>query len=162
MPAKVVNGARAVVHIADASSNTVTPIGIWNNFSYSVTYDVQPVFLLGRYSAAELNTTAVEPVAITAQGWRTINHGPYLDGKLPNIKDLLTQEDLLLTVFDRQTGQFIAKISDCKPTGVSTTLSAKQLQETTTTYVGLLLDDGDLGHDPINEAASAVNLPPQT
>ena len=161
MAAKTVHGARAVVHIADPNSNTVRPIGIWNNFSYSVTYDVSPVNILGRFTAAELVTTGVEPVTITAQGFRMIDHGPYVDGRLTNLKDLLTQESLYLTVFDRQSGRMIAKISGCKPTGMSTTLSAKQLQETTTTYVGLIYDDDDL-HPANAEAPSATDLPPTT
>ena len=45
-------------------------------------YSIQ--YILGLYSAAELTTTGVEPVSITAQGWRVIDHGPYdVDCRVP-------------------------------------------------------------------------------
>lgn len=156
MAAKVMSGARAKVAIVDPATGQAKVVGIWNNFSYSVNHDVQPAFILGRYSAAELSTTGVEPVSITAGGWRVIDHGPYADGKLTNVKDLLTQEYLVLSVIDRQSGKKIATIHGCLPTGFSSGLSARQLQESTNTYMGLLLDD----ESTVNtEAASAADLP---
>jgi len=146
MPPKVVHGARAIVSITDNTTGKTKPVGIWNNFSYQVTYDVQPAFILGRFSAAELITTGVEPVSITAQGWRVIGHGPFAEGRLTNVKDLLQQEYLILTVHDRQNpdpNAIIARIRGCLPTGTSSTLSAKQLTESTNTYLGLLMDDED-------------------
>ena len=117
---------------------------------------MQPSFILGRYSAAELTTTGVEPVAITAQGWRVVDHGPMLEGGFTNVKDLLTQEYLLLQVFDRQTKKYVANIRGCLPTGFSSTVSAKQLQENTNTYLGLLMDDESMQN---NEASDAADLP---
>jgi hypothetical protein len=156
MPPKVMSGARAKVAIVDPNTGKAQVVGIWNNFSYSVNYDVQPAFILGRYSAAELDTTGVEPVSITAGGWRVVNHGPFVDGKLTNVKDLLLQEYLVLTVVDRQTGAQIATIKGCLPTGFSSGLSARQLQETTNTYMGLLMDDESTTN---TETSSAANLP---
>lgn len=156
MAAKIMHGARAKVFMVDPVLGQAVVVGIWNNFSYQVTYDVQPAFILGRFSAAELTTTGVEPVSITAQGWRVVNHGPFKTGRLTNIKDLLNQEYLLLQVYDRQTKQYVASIRGCLPTGTSSTVSAKQLQESTNTYLGLLLDDEDTEN---NEAADAADLP---
>jgi hypothetical protein len=156
MAAKTMNGARAKVAIVDPATGQALTVGIWNNFSYSVNHDVQPAFILGRFSAAELVTTGVEPVSITAGGWRVINHGPYADGKLTNVKDLLTQEYLVLTVIDRQTGKNIATIHGCLPTGFSSGLSSRQLQESTNTYMGLLMDDESTQN---TEASSAADLP---
>lgn len=156
MPPKVMHGARAKVSIFDPSTGLAKIVGIWNQFSYNVTYDVQPSFILGRFSAAELTTTGVEPVAITAQGWRVVDHGPFVEGRLTNLKDLLFQEYLLLTVHDRQTGKAVATIRGCLPTGTSSTASAKQLQESTNTYLGLLMDDESTQN---NEAADATDLP---
>lgn len=150
------SGARAKVSIYDPTTGLAKLVGIWNNFSYSVNYDVQPAFILGRYSAAELNTVGVEPVSITAGGWRVVDHGPFADGRLTNLADLLTQEYLELAVIDRQSGKTIAKIHGCLPTGFSSGLSARQLQESTNTYMGLLLDD----ESTVNtEASSASDLP---
>ena len=157
-PPKVMHGARAIVSIYDPVRGTSKPVGIWNNFSYNVSYDVASVFILGRYSAVELVTTGVEPVSITAQGWRVIGHGPFQEGRLPNVKDLLTQEYLTLTVHDRQSADptaIVARINGCLPTGFSSTLSSKQLQESTNTYMGLLMDDESVANA---EAADAANF----
>lgn len=155
MAAKVVHGARAKVFIVDGSGNARV-VGIWNNFSYGVTYDVQPAFILGRFSAGDLVTTAVEPVSITAQGWRVVDHGPWVEGGLSNIKDLLNQNFLLLQVYDRQTKKFIASVRGCLPTGTSSGASAKQLMELTNTYLGLLMDDESVAN---NEASDAASIP---
>jgi hypothetical protein len=156
MPPKVMHGARAKVFLVDPTLGAAVVVGIWNNFSYNVSYDVQPAFIIGRFSAAELITTGVEPVSITAQGFRVVNNGPFKTGRLTNVKDLLNQEYLLLQVWDRQTKQYVANIRGCLPTGTSSTVSAKQLQESTNTYVGLLMDDEDTEN---NEAADAADLP---
>lgn len=155
MPPKVMHGARAKVFMVD-STGVARVVGIWNSFSYNVTLDVQPSFILGRYSAAELTTTGVEPVAITAQGWRVVDHGPMREGGITALDQLLFQEYLLLQVWDRQTKKFVANIRGCLPTGFSSTVSAKQLQENTNTYLGLLMDDESVTN---NEASDAADLP---
>jgi hypothetical protein len=150
------HGARAKVSIYDPTTGQAKVVGIWNSFDYRVDYDVQPSFILGRFSAAELTTTGVEPVVINAQGWRVVDHGPFVEGRLTNIKDLLTQEYLVLTVIDRQTQQAIATIRGCLPTGMSSGVSAKALQESRNTYLGLLMDD----ESTVNaEAPDAADLP---
>jgi len=68
---KVLHGARAVLWIG------TTPVGIFNNVSYGVTYDISPVFLLGRTGAAELAYTGMEVVQVTANGFRILQHGPF-------------------------------------------------------------------------------------
>lgn len=150
---KVMSGARAIVNILDKNTGLPKAVGIFNSFSYGVTYDVQPAYILGRFSAAALDYTAVEPVNITAGGWRVIGHGPHTEGLLPNLKDLLTTEQITLIVVDRATNKKVASISGCRPTGYSTAVSARQLQEMTNTYMGLLVDD----EDTINEEAAGSN-----
>lgn len=156
MPPKTLSGARCKVFMLDRNTGETFLVGIWNSFSYSVSHDVQASFILGRFSAAELSTTGVEPVNITAQGWRVVNAGPFAKARLTNVKDLLTQEYLKLFVIDRQTGLEVATIEYCLPTGTSSTVSSKQLQESTNTYLGLLLEDESTEN---SEAASAADLP---
>lgn len=156
MAPKVIHGARAQVAIVDPTTGKARVIGIWNQFSYRVDFDVQSVYILGRFTAAELTTTGVEPVVITAQGWRIIDHGPVVEGGMTAIQNLLTQEYIVLKVFDRQSGKAIATIHGCVPTGFSSGVNAKTLQESTNTYLGLLMDDETVQN---NEAASASNLP---
>ena len=61
-------------------------VGIWTTFSYSVAFDVVPSFILGRYTPAALTTTGVEPVAITAGGWRVVNNSFFKVGGIPDLK----------------------------------------------------------------------------
>ena len=154
MPQKTMHGARAKVFIVDPATGAARLVGIWNQFSYHVTFDVQPSYILGLYPAAELTTTGVEPVSITAQGWRVIDHGPYVEGGIPDLKSLLFQEYLLLQVWDRQTKKVMANIRGCLPTGLSATVSAKQLMDSTNTYLGLLMDDESVINNPAADAAS--------
>lgn len=156
MPPKTMNGARALVYMTDRNTGETFLVGYWNSFGYTVNYDVQPTWILGRYSAAELSTTGVEPVSITAGGWRVVDNGPFKRGRLTNVKDLLTQEYLKLEVVDRQTGKKIATIENCLPTGTTSTLSAKALTDSNNTYIGLLLDDESTDNA---EASTAADLP---
>lgn len=140
MPAKVFHGARALFQIMDPLTGPKI-LGIFQNVSYALTYDVSPAYVLGRYSAAELGYTAMEPVQVTATGWRVINHGPHADSKVPHLQDLLLHEYIELQVLDRQTNLPIAKIHSCRPTGYSETITNRQLADITVTFVGLLVDD---------------------
>jgi hypothetical protein len=143
---KVVSGARAKVAIVDPATGKANVIGIFNNVSYSLQYGTQAVYILGRYSPSEIDYTHMEPVQLTLGAWRSVGHGPHQDGKVPNLVDLLTHEYLEMAVIDRQLeagggdGR-IAKIRKIRPTGYSTTLSARQLTEYTITAVGILIDD---------------------
>jgi hypothetical protein len=155
-PPRVFHGARAKVSIFDPVLGTARLIGIWNSFDYAVTYDVQPSFILGRYSAAELTTTGVEPVVIHAQGWRVVDHDAFTEGRLSNIKDLLAEEYLVLSVIDRTTKKTVATIRGCRPTGESETASAKALQTLRMSYLGLLMDTETTTS---SEASDASDLP---
>ena len=160
-PPKVMSGARAKVGVHDPLSGETKFIGIFSNASYGVNYDVQPAFILGRYSAAEIDYTAVDVVNLTCSGWRVIGHGWHKDGRLPRVQDLMLHEYLTFVVVDRQQealGQAagIAKINHVRPTSASGGFSARQLSEANFTYVGLLTED----EDTINtEHSSAADLP---
>lgn len=156
MAAKVMSGARAKFAILDPATGQATVMGIFNNVSYGLTFDAQPAFILGRFSAAEIDYTAQEPVQITASGWRVVGHGAHAHAKVPNLKDLLKHEYISLTIIDRQTNKKIATIHNVRPTGYSTTISSRQLEEISVTFMGLLVDD----EDTVNaEDPSASNLP---
>lgn len=158
-PPKVMSGARAKIGF---SVNGVTSfVGIYNNFSYGVTYDVAPAYILGRYTAASLDYTSVEIVQCSASAYRVIKHGPHVEGRLPSIKDLLDHNTIEIVVFDRVTSpgagnKPIATIRNVRPTGYSTALSARQLEEMTMTYVGILVDDEDTTNA---EVAGSTELP---
>lgn len=165
---KVMSGARAKVAIVDPQTDEATVVGIFNQCSYGLTFDQQPVYILGRYSAAEIEYTGQEVVGITCSGWRVVGNGPHNLGKdgakagVPNLFDLLTHEYIELTVIDRQTESSdpnkarIAKFRKVRPTGYSTTISAKQLEDITISFVGILVDDENTTN---TETPNAANLP---
>jgi len=156
-PPRVLHGARAVVRIAGAGANAGVPVGIFSSFSYGLSYDVQPVYILGRYSAAELGYTGMEPVRCTATGWRIVKNGPHVSAKMPRLQDLMFHEYIQIDVLDRQTGEVIAKIRDVRPETYASTITSRQLTELTHTFVGLLVDDESTTN---NESAGANDLPP--
>ena len=137
---KVMSGARAKFGFIEPGQPAEYK-GIFNNVSYGLTFDTQPAYVLGAYAPVEIDYTAQEPVQITASGWRVIEHGAHVDGKVPNLMDLLRHEYLTLTILDRQTNKTIAKFKNVRPTGYSTTLSARNLEEVTVTFIAIKVDD---------------------
>lgn len=140
-PPKVVHGARCQVIIADPNTGTAGVVGLFNSISYGMSYDVQDVFLLGRVSADETVTTAQETVNVTCSGFRVVGQGAHKGAHLTALQDVLTAEYLQLAVYDRQTNQLIAKISSVRPTGFSTTINARQLEEISVSFKGILVGD---------------------
>lgn len=157
MAGKVMSGARAKLGIVDPLTGVVRYVGIFNNVSYGLNYDAQPAYILGRYSPAEIDYTAQEPVNVTASGWRVIDHGAHAEGRVPALSELMTAEYLTLTIVDRQDPtRNIATIRNVRPTGYSTSISARNLEEITVNFVGIYVDD----ENTINsEHHTAMELP---
>jgi hypothetical protein len=151
---KVLSGARAKLGIM--SGDKVDFVGIFNNVSYGMTLDAQPAYILGRYGPAEIDYTAMEPVRISCTGWRVVHHGAHVDAKIPNLKDLLTHEYLTLVIVDRQTNAAIATFRQVRPVSYDTTINARNLNEITCTFMGILVDDEDTENA---ETANAADLP---
>lgn len=154
-------GARALFGTFNPHTGRTTPLGIFNNVSFGLTYDVQPIYILGKFAPAETVYTSQEPVSITCSGWRVIDHGPHVDGQMPKLADLLNSQYLSLSVMDRQRmaggkdGR-IAKFEQVRMTGYSTTVSARQTQEVTCTFMAILVSDESVTN---NEHPSAATLP---
>jgi hypothetical protein len=151
---KTFTGARAVVSVNGSA------VGIISNFSYGVTDDIQPTYILGRYSPAELVYTAQEPVRCTATGWRVYGFGPHVSMKMPRLQDLLGNPSIEITVKDRQNpnGPPVAVIRGAMPESYSSTIASRTLTEITHTFVAMLCDDessGSGGH----ESVGATDLP---
>ena len=158
-PPKVFHGARAIFQILDPNTGIPTTVGIFDNCSYSMTYTVQPAFILGRFSAAELGYTAQEPVNITCSGWRVVGHGPYADAHVPHLQDLLLADYITMQVVDRQTGNPIATFESVRPTGYNTSIQARQLESMTLNFVGLLIDDESGDNTESVTPVPAADLP---
>ncbi len=158
-PPKVMTGARAQVSLINPSTNVSEIVGTFMNFAYGVVYDVQAAFILGRYGAAALEYTAMEPVNITAGAWRVYKAGPYAKHGIPKLQDLINFNDLTIMITDREnpTGDPIAVIRNIKPTGFTTNLTNRQMEEMTCAYMGLLVDEE--GQDASDEGGGASSLP---
>ena len=155
MPAKVLSGARAKLGFYDGQN--VNYVGIFSDISYGVTYDVQPAWILGRYSAAELDYTAMEVVHITANGFRIVDHGWFQDAMFPSLSQLMDANYMTMSVLDRQTNKEVARIDYVRPVAATGGFSARQLSTSTHTYMGLLVNDESQPDN--NESPGAMSLP---
>lgn len=162
MPGKVISGARAKLGIYDPATAKTSVKGIFNNVTYNFTYDVQPAYIIGRYGPAELDYTAMEVVNITCSGWRVFGHGAHVEAAVPRVQDLMLSDYITLALIDRQTeeqgggdGRF-ATITSVRPTGYSSTISARGLVEVTITFAGIMLSDESTNNA---ESATSTSLP---
>lgn len=136
--ADTMTGARAMVNIGDRT------VGIFSNVSWDFPIDVQTINILGRYDAVENVITGLEPIRVTCTGWRVVGRGPHdpLGAKVPKLQDLLFNEDITLSIYDRQdSSRPILVVTGCRSAGYSGGLSAKSAAELTVTYIGLVAQD---------------------
>lgn len=116
-------------------------VGIFNSVNYSVRYDATPIHILGRFSPAEIVLSGAEPVSVSATGWRVVDSGPYKVAGLSKLQDLLNNEDITLSIFDRQSGAEIMTVVGVRATGFSTSITNRGVQEVTVDFMGLRLSD---------------------
>lgn len=121
-----------------------------------MTYDIQPAFILGRYTCASLDYTAVEPVQVNMSGYRVVDHGPHADGHLPKVQDLLNATYCQLVCVDRQTLKEVAVIRDMLIGGYSGGFAARQLSQLSMSGTGIVVADESSEN---YEAADAASLP---
>ncbi len=145
---KVMSGARAKLNIVDPNTGSTHAVGLFSNVSYHLTYETAPAFVLGRFAAVEVDYTSMDLIPITASGFRVIEHGPWVEAGLPKLQELLLSEYLTLDIFDRQAEALgdtaakpIAHFNNVRCTGFSTTISARNLEEITCSFVALTMDD---------------------
>lgn len=152
MSGKIVHGARAQVILGGKT------IGIFTDCSFGSVYDIQPAFVLGRFSPAELDYVAAEPIGISATGWRVVDHGPFTEegGNMPTLQDLLVAEDMVFALYDRQTGKLLARVVGVKHGGFNTSVANRQLESMSLNFVGLRLSDESAEN---MEAPGASELP---
>lgn len=147
---RVMNGARAVLWVDGKK------VGIFNQVSYGLTYNAQPVDIMGRYNPAEIAITHQEAITVTAQGWRIINAGPHAVAAVPRLQDLLNHADISLTITDRQNPKTpVLKVDGVRPTGYQTSINSRGLQELSVTFMGIVAEDESGG----GAEADAVDLP---
>ncbi|HUM43573.1 MAG TPA: hypothetical protein PKI14_11570 [Fervidobacterium sp.] len=130
-------------------------VGLFSSISYGVNYDVQPSFILGRYSAAELTYTGQDVVSVNATGFRVVENGAYKAAGLPKLQELMNHSEISLAIYDRQTGKQIMTVIGVRPVGFSTGQSARSISDFSVNFLGRIFSDesGDQG-----EATGASNL----
>lgn len=133
--AKTMHGARAQLMIDGVI------IGIFTNVSYGVTYDANPIYTLGAFSAQEIVLTGMEPIGISASGFRVVDNGPYAVASFARLQDLLNNEDFTISLFDRQSGKHIMTTVGCRAVRWSTTVAARGIQDLQVEFQGLVLSD---------------------
>lgn len=154
--AKTMHGARAKLAIVSGTDFKV--VGLFSNVSYGVTYDMQPIYILGKHAPAEIVPTGQEAVTVTATGFRIVDNGPHVAGKVPKLQDLLNHEDLGLAIIDRQTGRTIMQVFNVRPTGYQTTVGARGVQEITVNFIGIRIQDesGDQSETAGEQSATDI------
>jgi hypothetical protein len=152
MVAKTFTGARAIVKV----DNEV--VGMFDSVNYTVNVSAEPIFTLGRFSAAEIVPTAYEAVQANCSGFRIINQGVHVLPKMPKLQDLLNLEGVTLAIEDRQgkAEGSIFEMTNCVPVSYSGGVNGKATSRIQITYLGIKATDesGDQ-----NESAGATNLP---
>ncbi len=162
MAGKVITGARAKVYLTQNGVKSL--VGIFTNVSYGVTYDAQPAFILGRFSAAEIDYTAAEVIQISASGWRVYGRAPTVAAAnggpgMPKLQDLLHAEYSEFEIFDRgqdASAKPAMKVVGVRHLGADGGFTARQLSEMSLKFMGLRLSDEN--GDPSVEGPGATDL----
>lgn len=142
-PARTMTGARAQLIVTDPKG-VGKVVGIFSNVSWGMALDVQDIYILGRYSAAETVYTAHETVNVSATGYRVVGAGAHVSARVPNLSELMNHEYLQLSIFDRQTNVMTAKIHQVRPTGYTTSVNARGVEEITINFRGILVDEENI------------------
>lgn len=140
--AKSLTGASVKLYIENPKSGTVNLAGIFSSASYGVNYGLEPVYVLGRYNAAEIAYTSMDTITITCNGFRVADDGPYANtASVPQLQDLLTHQDHSLSLVDRKTNEVIMVVTGCRPQSWSSNSSSRALQDLSVTFVGTVFSD---------------------
>lgn len=133
--AKIFTGARAVLKINGKT------VGLFSNCSWSIRQGKEPAFILGRYNPAEITPTSQEPVRMSLTGYRVVDAGPYAVASATLLKNLLTEEDFSIAIFDRQTNKFIFTADGCRVEGWSSGAAARGVSDLRVDVIGLKGED---------------------
>ena len=150
--AKTMVGARAKIFVDNVL------VGLFDSCDYSVSIGTEPIFLLGRYSAAEIVPTSYEIVTLNCSGFRIIGNGGHILPKVPKLQDLLNLENITISVTDRQGAACTEPIlvaQNCIATSYGTGYSAKSTSRIRITYQGTAVHDESGAQDE----GDATNLP---
>lgn len=132
---KTFHGARALLYIGHAGKTQLS--GVFHNCSYTVTYDVAPAYILGKFQPGELVYTAQEPVQVQCGAFRVVGNGPHGTMGVPKVQDLLNAEEVTVTIVDRVTDKILMTVTGCRPTGHSANFQSRSLTDLSVQMMGI-------------------------
>jgi hypothetical protein len=137
MAGKVITGGRAIVKVAGEV------VGIFESCSYNVNLGTEAIHILGRFAPTEIAVTSSEAVTLQCTGFRVAGNGVHKLPKFPKLQDLLSLEDVTITVVDRQAGNNLLVASGCKPTSHNGNFNSRATSRITINYTGIKASDED-------------------
>lgn len=150
MTGTILNGSLAVIKV----DNKV--VGIFDSCTYTVTMGTEAVHVCGRSSPAEVSITSQEAVSVQCTGFRLVEFSAYTLPMAPKLQDLLSLEDVTISITDRSTGKNVLIVSGCKVSGHSGGVHAKSLSRISISYIGTKVEMEDSSQQ---EAPNSVDLP---
>jgi hypothetical protein len=147
-PISALVGARAKLYINGSL------VGVFTTCSYSVTIDTQPIYILGRYNAAEQVITGQGLVEIDVSGLRCVDRSPYVVASVPKLQDLLGGgNEIQISIVDRQSGRAVLTALGCRATTYSSSTSARGVYDLSVHFSGVTLwDESDTAAQEDNGA----------
>jgi hypothetical protein len=138
-PSKIMTGARALIYVGGKQ------IGFFSSCEWSYQLRVEPAYILGRYSVAELTYTDAEVVTVRCAGFRPFdgkeNYGPHqtLSGAsklVPTLADLAGADSVDIVIVDRQSNKAVMQVQEARCTGYNTSLRAREQQTISMDFMG--------------------------
>lgn len=159
MASKTLHGARLLFQVIDPVTNLAKTVGVFSSIEYSASVGVANVNILGRYTVAELVYVSSEPVSITASGFRTIDHGAYVDAGFSSVQNLMANEYVQLQLVDRQTNKVIARFRDAKAVSHNGGGSQGSLSNLVVQFTAIVMDDESVTNVEGGGVLPAAELP---
>jgi hypothetical protein len=147
MANNIIHGARCKLKIAKVGSDTAKVVGIFSDVSYGVSYDVQPAFILGRFSAAELTYVGMDVVEVNATGFRVLDNGAFVSAGMPKLNELINQGSIHLEIEDTgsgvggKPGKILMKVSNVKVASFSSGQAARSQSTFSVRFMGTEFED---------------------
>lgn len=139
----IMTGARALIYVGGKA------IGFFSSCDWAYQVRVEPAYILGRYSVAELTYVDAEPVTVRCAGFRALstnettgNNGPHQplptgSGLVPTLAQLINAPTVDIEIYDRNDpNKLIMRVIDAKATDYTTSLRAREQETISISFMG--------------------------
>lgn len=140
---RIMTGARALVYVGGKQ------IGFFSSCDWGYATRVEPAYILGRYSVAELTYVDAEPVTVSCAGFRALsenattgNNGPHQTlptgaGLVPTLTQLIEAPSVDIEIYDRaDPNKLIMRVIDAKAVRYATSLRAREQETISIEFMG--------------------------